>query len=81
MLGDRLKAAREKLGITQTAAAKAADVARVYLSNVEHGKKVPTVYVFLRLCRALKVSPAKIIKEVETDVRRQENLDRKIAKL
>ena len=65
MLGDELRKAREKTGLTQEQLSFAANIDRSYISQLENNRKSPTIAVLFRLCDALSVSAAKIIARVE----------------
>jgi len=65
VLGKELRKARLAAGLTQEELAAKARVSREYVNYLERGKKSPTVRVFVRLCRAMKVSPAAILSRVE----------------
>jgi transcriptional regulator with XRE-family HTH domain len=64
-LGEELRTAREKAGMSQTQLALMAQVDRSYISQIENDKKSPTIEMLFRLCRAMKSSPARIIASVE----------------
>ena len=59
--GAVLRAARTARGLSQEDLAGDADVDRTYPSLLERGHRVPTLVVFLRLCAALRQSPAELI--------------------
>ena len=65
MLGEELRKARLKAGLTQEQLAFAADVSRQYVSLLELNQKSPTVDVLMRLCKAMGTSAGKIIMRVE----------------
>jgi transcriptional regulator with XRE-family HTH domain len=65
MLGDILREARERAGLTQEQLAFQAGVDRTYVSQLENDKKSPTVQTLFRLCRAMKASPAGVIARLE----------------
>ena len=65
MLGTLLREAREAKGLTQVQLALRAGVDRSYLSEVERDRKNPTVDMFLRLCRAMEVPAADIIRKLD----------------
>lgn len=65
MLGEELRSVREKAGMTQEDLAFEADLSRQYISDLENGKKCPTVNTLIRLCRTLGVSASAIIRRVE----------------
>jgi transcriptional regulator with XRE-family HTH domain len=53
LFGGRLRAVRQKRGITQQALAEVAGMSLTYISNMEHGLKVPSLTTILRLAVAL----------------------------
>lgn len=65
MLGKELKAARLKAGLTQEQLALKAKLTREYVSLLELDRRMPSIPVFLRLCRLLGVSAAKIVAKME----------------
>jgi transcriptional regulator with XRE-family HTH domain len=65
MLGQELRAARLRAGLTQEELAHRAGVDRSYISQLERGLKSPTVDMLLRLCRATGASASQIIARVE----------------
>lgn len=60
-VGKRIAARRQKLGITQTEAAKAVGISLGAYANVESAKHLPGLVVYRNICRALKVSPGKLL--------------------
>jgi transcriptional regulator with XRE-family HTH domain len=65
MLGEILREAREKAGLSQEQLAFRAGVDRTYISQLENDKKSPTVQTLFRICRAMKESPGKVITRLE----------------
>lgn len=65
MLGNELRKAREKAGLTQEELAFRAKVDRSYVSQLEHDHKSPTVATLFRLCQAMGTSAARLIARVE----------------
>ncbi len=65
MLGDELKKARLKAGLTQEQVAARARISREYVSQLERGRQSPTVDMLLRVCRILGTSASSIIAKVE----------------
>jgi transcriptional regulator with XRE-family HTH domain len=65
MLGSELRKARESAGMSQERLAFEAGVHRTYISLLERDKKSPTVYVLLRICKALGISMADLIARIE----------------
>ncbi len=55
-LGERILLARHRAGLSQRKLAERAGVTRAHLAHVEAGASWPSVYVFMRLCRALRAS-------------------------
>jgi transcriptional regulator with XRE-family HTH domain len=55
VLAAELKKARLAAGLTQEELAAKASVSREYVNYVERGKRQPTVVMFVRLCKAMKV--------------------------
>lgn len=71
MLGEEIRAARNRLGLSQEVLAEKARLHRTYISLLERNKKSPTVETLFRLCKALGISAAGLIKKVEAE--RNEN--------
>jgi transcriptional regulator with XRE-family HTH domain len=65
MLGEILREAREKAGLSQEQLAFRAGLDRTYVSQLENDKKSPTVETLFRLCGAMKASPAAVIGRLE----------------
>ena len=64
-IGEVLRQARVKAGLTQEALAFAADVDRTYISYLENDQKSPTVEMLVKLCRELKLPVSELIKRAE----------------
>ena len=65
MMGEELRKAREKAGLTQEELAFDAHIHRTYVSLLERGKKSPTIDVLFRLCDALGITASRLIARVE----------------
>ena len=65
MFGHELKRLRIQAELSQEKVAARARVSREYVSMLESGKNVPTIDVFIRLCRAVGASPAEVITKLE----------------
>lgn len=65
MLGEEIRKARMKAGLTQEELAFRADVSRQYVSLLELNQKSPTVDLLIRLCRAMDTSAGRIVARVE----------------
>lgn len=68
-LGEELRSAREKAGLSQDALAHAAGLDRSNLAELETDKKWPNLETLFRITEALDVSAAKIIANVEKEWR------------
>ena len=51
--------------MTQDELAAKVRLTREYISLLERGKRMPTIHVFIRISRALGLSPADLILQVE----------------
>ena len=60
MIGDELRRAREKSGLSQEKLGFEADIHRTYVSLLERNLKSPTVATLFRICEALKVRPSRL---------------------
>ena len=61
-LGENMKKVRAKKKLSQGALARLLDVDKGYISNVESGKKNPTLATIQRLAEALDVSANELLK-------------------
>jgi transcriptional regulator with XRE-family HTH domain len=60
-LGDKLRQAREKAGMTQVELAKKAGINDNYYARVERAEVSPTLERFEKIVKALGVKPSKIL--------------------
>jgi transcriptional regulator with XRE-family HTH domain len=58
--GSRVRALREERGLSQEALAARGDFHWTYVSDVERGKRAPSLDVIGRIARALEVTPAEL---------------------
>ena len=58
---ERMKAIRESKGLSQLELSLSSGVSQTAISQMETGKKSPTLATFLKLCDALEVSPDSIL--------------------
>jgi transcriptional regulator with XRE-family HTH domain len=65
VIGKELRKAREAAGLTQEEVAFRAHISREYLGQLEREQKSPTVQVFVRVCKAMKISAAQLLGRVE----------------
>lgn len=68
MIGKELRKARIDAGLTQEVLADLAGIHRTYVSMLERDIKSPTLIVFFRICKALGISPSKLIGRIEKNV-------------
>ena len=61
MLGEELRKARERAGLTQEQLSFRADYSRPYISQLERDLKSPTVATLFRLCEAMGVKASELI--------------------
>lgn len=71
VFGEIIQKARSKAGITQEELAQRARLTREYISLLEHDKRTPTITVFIRVTRALALSPADVIQQVEKSLNKK----------
>lgn len=62
-LGRRINAVRKDRGMTADQLSEMCNINAVYLRQIEGGSKVPSLPVFLDICRALKVSPDYLLQD------------------
>ena len=62
LMAARLKALRERRGLTQEQLAEKSGVGRSHLARLETGKQDPTLSTLEKLAKALKVDVAKLLK-------------------
>jgi transcriptional regulator with XRE-family HTH domain len=65
LLGEELRRARQKAGLTQEELAHRAQLDRSYVSLLENGHKTPTVDVLFRICTVSGVSASRVLARVE----------------
>lgn len=63
-LGKRLKAARLDRGFTADKLSELCNINATYLRQIEGGKKIPSLPVFIDLCNVLRVSPDYLLRDV-----------------
>ena len=56
---------REERGISQETLADLADIHRNYISQIESGKRNLSFYNVVKLARALRVSPSKLLDTIK----------------
>ena len=63
--GARVRAERERVGISQEALADIAGLHRTYVGGVERGERNVGLLNIIRLARALRVSPATLLADLD----------------
>jgi len=61
VLGEELRKARLAAALTQEELAGKNGLTREYVSQIERGQRIPTLPVFVRLCKTLGISTAKLV--------------------
>lgn len=61
--GRRLRKARKAQGFTMEQFAERTEISRIYLSEIEHGRKLPAMETFTRMVNALDVSADYLLKD------------------
>lgn len=62
LLGERIRAARQRLGISQEELAFRAEIDRTYVSQIERGIGNPSLLVMLRLSRVLQAPLSRLLR-------------------
>src|SRR6516162_8143406 len=71
MMGLELRKARERAGITQEEPSFRAGLSRPYISQLERDLKSPTIDTLFRICDALDVSAADVVRRADAARRRK----------
>lgn len=69
--GQILKSKREERQISQEKLAELCGLHRTYISLLERGIRQPTLATLFKLATALKISPSKLISELELEITKQ----------
>ena len=64
---NRLKAYREEKKLSQLELSLISGVSQNMITYIETGKRMPTLRTILKLCDALKISPAKLFEEENSE--------------
>ena len=68
LLGRKINAARKEHGLTSERLSELCNIGATYLRQIESGAKMPSLPIFITICRELKVSPAYLLAELLPDV-------------
>ena len=63
--GETLKELRERAELTQAQLGKKAGITRIHVGFLERGDRLPSLDVFVRLCRALGTRPSRVMERIE----------------
>jgi len=66
-LGKKVNIARKDCGLTGEKLAEACRINPTYLRQIESGTKIPSLPVFVTICKELRVSPSYLLSEVLED--------------
>ena len=66
-LGKEVNIARKDCGLTGEKLAEACHINPTYLRQIESGTKIPSLPVFVTICKELRVSPSYLLSEVLED--------------
>lgn len=70
LFGERLREMRQKRKVTQQSLAELAGMSLTYISNMEHGLKVPSLTTIIRLAVALDCKVVDLVSVLDkTDLR------------
>ena len=56
-LGIQFRNARKKLGLSQKEVSLEVDISPSYYSEIESDQKIPTIEIFLKICKVLMIKP------------------------
>ncbi len=62
-IGDSIRARREELGLSQESLALECGLHRTYISQLERGKKSPTLRVLIVIAQVLKIEPSELVRQ------------------
>jgi len=69
-ISQRLREEREKMRISQMELSFKAGLSQNQVNYIETGKRTPTLYTFLSICNALKISPSVLFEPENTERRK-----------
>ncbi len=64
MLGKRINMARKDAGMTGDKLSEACNINATYLRQIESGAKMPSLPVFISLCKEMKASPSYLLSDI-----------------
>ena len=72
LLGKKINIARKDKGLTSEKLSEFCNINATYLRQIESGAKMPSLPVFISICRELKVSPSYLLADILADPEIQE---------
>ena len=67
LLGKKINTARKDKGMTGEKLSEACNINATYLRQIESGAKMPSLPVFISICRELRVSPSYLLADILDD--------------
>lgn len=67
LLGRKINTARKDKGMTGEKLSEACNINATYLRQIESGAKMPSLPVFISICKELKVSPSYLLSDILND--------------
>lgn len=64
LLGRRINTARKDRGITSERLSELCNINDTYMRQIESGAKIPSLPVFVTICKELRVSPSYLLADV-----------------
>lgn len=74
----RLKECRESKNISQLELSLRSGISQTMISQMESGRKIPTITTFLKICEALDILPETILSSSSSLIREKEEAKRSI---
>lgn len=68
LLGRQINRARKDRNLTSEKLSEACNINATYLRQIESGAKMPSLPVFVSICRELKVSPSYLLSDILPDL-------------
>ena len=68
LLGRKINAVRKERGLTSERLSELCNIGATYLRQIESGAKMPSLPIFITICRELRVSPAYLLSDLLPDV-------------
>ena len=72
LLGKKINSSRKDKGLTSEKLSELCNINATYLRQIESGAKMPSLPVFISICRELKVSPSYLLADILSDPEIQE---------